>query len=98
MELSMRTIKTMNHNKLIAERIFSNLGLDLGCKKIKQIYEQCTYTGIRAASLLPNYCNNKDDHIKLDTLIARHVRGCQVANEVKVMVANAMQMAHMHDG
>lgn len=29
-----------------------------------------------------------DDHIKLDTLIANHVRACQVANEVKVLVVN----------
>ncbi|SEN83872.1 hypothetical protein SAMN05216436_1231 [bacterium A37T11] len=48
-EFSMRTIKTMYHNKLIADRIFSNLGLELNCRKIKQIYEQCIYTGITAA-------------------------------------------------
>lgn len=35
-----------------------------------------------------NLFDTIDDHIKLDTLIANHVRACQVANEVKVLIAN----------
>lgn len=38
---SMADIKMMHMNRLITERIFSNLGLDLSCKKIKHIYNQC---------------------------------------------------------
>jgi hypothetical protein len=29
-----------------------------------------------------------DDHLKLDTLISLHVRACQIANEIKVLVQN----------
>lgn len=32
--------------------------------------------------------NTFDDHIKLDTLIAIHVRACQVANEILVLIKN----------
>ena len=32
--------------------------------------------------------NNANDLAKLDTLIANHVRACQVANEIKVLVIN----------
>jgi hypothetical protein len=32
--------------------------------------------------------DNDQDHIKLDTLVANHVRACQVANEIKTMVTN----------
>lgn|GEM_PF-3555137 len=39
----------MRYNKLIADQIFSKLGLDLSCKKVKRIYEQCIYTGPTAA-------------------------------------------------
>ncbi|MEJ7738702.1 MAG: transposase [Chitinophagaceae bacterium] len=36
---SMRNIKLMYYNKIMTERIFSNLGLDLNCKKIKRLYQ-----------------------------------------------------------
>lgn len=38
---SMRNIKLMYYNKIITDRIFSNLALDLNCKKIKYLYCQC---------------------------------------------------------
>jgi hypothetical protein len=34
----MQDIKTVYANKIIAERIFSNLELELSCKKIKPLY------------------------------------------------------------
>jgi hypothetical protein len=46
---SMRNIKLMYYNKIMAERIFSNLALDLNCKKIKRIYRQCLDIGQLAA-------------------------------------------------
>jgi hypothetical protein len=46
---SMRNIKLMYYNKLVTERIFSNLALDLNCKKIKQLYYQCLDIGALAA-------------------------------------------------
>lgn len=46
---SMRTIKLMYYNKIITERIFSNLALDLNCKKIKRLYNQCLNIGALAA-------------------------------------------------
>lgn len=46
---SMRNIKLMYYNKIITERIFSNLALDLNCKKIKQLYHQCLNIGALAA-------------------------------------------------
>jgi len=46
---SMRNIKLMYYNKIITERIFSNLALDLNCKKIKQLYYQCLDIGALAA-------------------------------------------------
>ena len=47
-EFSMAAIKKMQHNKLIANRIFVNLGLELNNKKFR-IYEQCIHTRIVAA-------------------------------------------------
>ena len=46
---SMRNIKIMYYNKFITERIFSNLGLDLSCKKIKKLYDECLDIGNLAA-------------------------------------------------
>ncbi len=46
---SMRNIKLMYYNKIITERIFSNLALDLNCKKIKRLYDQCLDIGTLAA-------------------------------------------------
>ena len=46
---SMRNIKLMYYNKMMAERIFSNLALDLNCKKIKRLYYQCLDIGRLAA-------------------------------------------------
>jgi Transposase DDE domain len=46
---SMRNIKLMYYNKLMTERIFSNLALDLNCRKIKQLYYQCLDIGRLAA-------------------------------------------------
>jgi hypothetical protein len=46
---SMRNIKLMYYNKIMTERIFSNLALDLNCKKIKQLYDQCLDIGRLAA-------------------------------------------------
>lgn len=31
---------------------------------------------------------NLEDHVKLDTLIALHVRACQVANEIRILIVN----------
>ena len=42
---SMADIKMMHMNQLITDRIFSNLALDLTCKKIKYIYNQCLNFG-----------------------------------------------------
>ncbi len=46
---SMRNIKLMYYNKIMTERIFSNLALDLNCQKIKRLYYQCLDIGILAA-------------------------------------------------
>ena len=48
---SMRNIKLMYYNKIITERIFSsaNWRIDLNCKKIKQLYDQCLDIGALAA-------------------------------------------------
>jgi len=46
---SMADIKMLHMNQLITKRIFSNLALDLSCRKIKRIYNQCLNFGrIRA--------------------------------------------------
>ncbi|MBA4140195.1 MAG: transposase [Segetibacter sp.] len=42
---SMADIKMLHMNQLITKRIFSNLALDLSCKKIKRIYNQCLNFG-----------------------------------------------------
>lgn len=42
---SMADIKMLYMNRLITKRIFSNLGLDLSCRKIKRIYNQCLNFG-----------------------------------------------------
>jgi hypothetical protein len=46
---SLDNIKRRYHNKLIADLIFSNLDLDLTCKKIKRLYEDCIEIGRMAA-------------------------------------------------
>jgi len=46
---SMRNIKLMYYNKIMTERIFLNLGLDLNCKKIKRLYHRCLDFGALAA-------------------------------------------------
>jgi len=46
---SMRNIKVAWYNRFLTERIFSNLGLDLNCRKIKRLYHQCLDTGNLAA-------------------------------------------------
>jgi hypothetical protein len=42
---SMADIKMLHMNELMTKRIFSNLALDLSCKKIKRIYNQCLSFG-----------------------------------------------------
>ena len=46
---SMRNLKLLYYNKFLTERIFSNLGLKLNCKKIKRLYAQCLDIGNLAA-------------------------------------------------
>lgn len=46
---SMRSIKTWFYNKYLTETIFSNLGLELNCNKIKRIYSKCLNIGSMAA-------------------------------------------------
>lgn len=46
---SMSNIKTLNTNKIVVDRIFSNLALDLNCKKIKTIYRQALFFGCLVA-------------------------------------------------
>ncbi len=42
---SLQNIKRMSHNRLITDLIFSNLGLDLNCKQIKRLYDDCIKIG-----------------------------------------------------
>jgi Transposase DDE domain len=42
---SMADIKMLHMNQLITKRIFSNLALNLSCRKIKRIYNQCLNFG-----------------------------------------------------
>ncbi len=46
---SIQDIKRMQHNQLITDYIFSNLALDLNCKKIKQLRQKCINFGRLAA-------------------------------------------------
>jgi DDE family transposase len=46
---SLQSIKRLYHNKLLTETIFDNLDLDLNCRKIKRLYEQCLDFGRMAA-------------------------------------------------
>ncbi|WP_091393687.1 transposase [Arachidicoccus rhizosphaerae] len=46
---SMRSIKTWYYNKYLTETIFSNLGLELNCNKIKKLYSKCLNIGAMAA-------------------------------------------------
>jgi len=46
---SMRNIKLLFYNKFMTERIFSNLEIDLNCKKIKRLYWECLNIGNLAA-------------------------------------------------
>jgi len=42
---SMSGVKTLHPNKIVADRIFSNLDLDLSCKKINQVYWDALWLG-----------------------------------------------------
>lgn len=42
---SMSNVKTLHLNKIIADRIFSNLGLDLSCNKIRWVYRDALWLG-----------------------------------------------------
>mgnify|MGYP001604483588 CR=1 FL=1 len=42
---SMADIKMLHMNQLITKRIFSNSAVDLSCRKIKRIYNQCLNFG-----------------------------------------------------
>lgn len=42
---SLQNIKRLHHNRLLTELIFSNLELDLNCKKIKRLYIECINFG-----------------------------------------------------
>jgi hypothetical protein len=42
---SMADIKMLHMNQLITKRIFSNLAVDLSCRKIKRIYNHCLNFG-----------------------------------------------------
>lgn len=46
---SMRNIKLLYYNKFMTEKIFSNLALDMNCKKIERLYRQCLEIGNLAA-------------------------------------------------
>ncbi|PSL17226.1 transposase [Chitinophaga ginsengisoli] len=46
---SMRNVKVAYYNKFMTDRIFSTLGLDLNCKKIKRLYHKCLNTAELAA-------------------------------------------------
>ena len=46
---SMRSIKTYCMNQYMTLTIFSNLALDMSCKKIKKLYNQCLLIGNMAA-------------------------------------------------
>ncbi len=46
---SLEDIKRLSHNKLIADLIFSKLELDMSCKKIKRLYDDCIEIGRMAA-------------------------------------------------
>ncbi len=46
---SMRSIRTWFYNKYLTETIFSNLGLELNCNKIKRLYSKCLAIGSMAA-------------------------------------------------
>ncbi len=46
---SMRNIKLYFYNKYLTETIFTNLGLDLSCRKIARLYNQCLDIGSIAA-------------------------------------------------
>ena len=42
---SMSNVKTLHLNKIVADRIFSNLGLDRSCEKINQVYWNALWLG-----------------------------------------------------
>ena len=46
---ALENIKRLQYNKLITDTIFSNLELDLNCKKIKDLYDECIKIGRMAA-------------------------------------------------
>jgi hypothetical protein len=46
---SLQAIKRLYHNKLLTQTIFDNLALDMTCRKIKRLYDQCLDFGRMAA-------------------------------------------------
>jgi hypothetical protein len=66
---SMSDVKTLNPNKIIAERIFLNLDLDRNNKKIRTLCREILFLGSIAVwqlKFLPNHCKtNKKQEIFL---------------------------------
>ncbi len=51
----MEGIKTLYANKIIVHRIFSNLDLDLNCKKLKAIYHDALFFGRKPHDFFTEY-------------------------------------------
>lgn len=64
--VSIKNIKTRYYNKFLAELIFSNLAVDLNCKKIKRLFNQCisgkhpvNHVPIQSAIIISRFCSGQ---------------------------------------
>jgi hypothetical protein len=75
-----------NYEKKVAKRISHKYGT--GIKFFEAFLELNSKISSNTYAKWFNQFNTIEDHVKLDTLIANHVRACQVANEVLVLIKN----------
>ncbi len=74
------------HEKKVVKKI--NKNYKLGIKLFEGFIELNTKISSITYNKYYKIFTTPEDQIKLDTLIANHVRACQVANEIKVLVIN----------
>ncbi len=75
-----------NREKEISTKIFSNY--NVGIRLFEGFIELNAQINSMIYGKYFKLFDTFDDHIKLDTLIAIHVRACQVANEILILIKN----------
>lgn len=75
-----------SHQKIINESIEKNYGNAI--KLVESFIEMNSQVSVSTYNTYFKIFDKFEDQLKLDTLISLHVRACQIANEIRVLVSN----------